>query len=118
MVFKSRQELRSSIESILIENKTIFDIYGPNLDNSINPESETADIWKLKVKSRILPNSRKLLALLDANKYLLTESERITVEEFRQHVDDLTARHINVMKTGGGMRFPIKMNGISNTEGE
>lgn len=46
------------------------------------------------MKEIILPNNRQILAIVDTNRKLLTDNERKVVEEFRQHVDDLEAKHL------------------------
>lgn len=112
----SREEARALIEPVLLENRTIFVNYGPIRDERFNPESELPELWRRKVKAIILPNNRKLLAILDANRELLDHSERETLEMFRQHVDDLEARHL-----GDGhhaMMFPEGMNAILGLENE
>jgi hypothetical protein len=114
--YDSRATLRSVVEPILTTNKAIFDQYGPHLEYSENPESDEAHAWRRKVIMSILPNNRRLLALLDANRILLNNVEKGIVEEFRQHIDDLTARHFETKLAGGGKRFPRGMSSIA--EGE
>lgn len=58
--------------------------------------------------TRILPNNKRVLALLDANRTLLQGDERNTLELFRQHVDDLEAFHIENLKNDAA-RFPSAM---------
>lgn len=55
--------------------------------------------------TRILPNSRRMLAILDANRHLLGGDEKGTLEQFRQHIDDLEAFHIEENKEDSS-RFP------------
>ncbi len=107
--YTRRGLLRNAIDPLLTENKTIFDSYGPHLDYRFDPESEHAGVWQRKVLSRILPNNRKILAMLDANRNLLTRLEQDTLEEFRQHLDDLQNRHIGSPAVGGGLRYPDGM---------
>ena len=72
---ENRGEAKALIEPILSENNTIFRLYGPLTDERYNPESELPKQWVRKIKSKILPNNRKLLAILGANKSLLNGSE-------------------------------------------
>jgi hypothetical protein len=109
--FNSRIETRKAILPLLNENKTIFDIYGPLTDERYNPESEMPKTWLSKIHSNILPNNRKLLNILDKNYSLLTESEMIIVEQFRQHVLDFESRHLNNEELNG-VQFPSKMNNL------
>jgi hypothetical protein len=106
--FGKRSEARAAIEGLLRENRQVFQDYGPHIEDAKNPESGAAERWKRKVLEKIIPNSTKLLAQLDANKHLLTGSELDTLEKFRQHVDDLQARHIQGYQEGAS-RFPAEM---------
>ena len=109
--YSGRIFARAAIEPSLRENHTIFDQYGPHVAAALNPESGAHDLWRRKMLGRILPNNRLVLALLDANPHLLREREMATVEAFRQHVDDLEARHFEGHNEDG-MRFPAEMAGI------
>jgi hypothetical protein len=68
------------------------------------------------MKTRIFPNNRRILALLDMNRDLMSEAERLTVEEFRQHVDDLALRHFTEFAPADQRRFPPGMNKIMREE--
>lgn len=100
-----REEAREAVEPLLLENHTIFKNYGPHIPDAINPESGAAERWKRKMLTRILPNSRRMLAILDTNRHLLKPSERSCLEEFRQHIDDLEAFHIEGRQEDA-TRFP------------
>jgi|SRR5258708_5769658 hypothetical protein len=110
--YGSRQTARAAIEPALAENRMIFDDYGPENDYRLNPESELAIAWQRKVRSRVLPNNRKILAVLDANRRHLRGSEVKTLEQFRQHIDDMEARHLGEGVTAVGRRFPDGMRAI------
>lgn len=107
--YADRRLARGAIEPLLVENKTIFDSYGPNQDYLVNPESDMAVVWKRKVLSHILPNNYKLLAILDANRTHLTTTERKVLERFRQHVDDIEQRHVGGAPASVGTTFPEAM---------
>lgn len=92
--FDKRSDAYQIVESILAENYAIFKQYGPHIEAARNPESGSAEIWKRKMLARILPNSRRLLVILDTNRHLLHGGEKVTLEQFRQHIDDLEAFHI------------------------
>lgn len=97
------------IDGALAENRAVFEQFGPHNDYRWDPESETARVWQRKMRAIILPNNRKVLAHLDANRHHLQPHELATLEAFRAHVDDLEAKHI-----GGAIdvasRFPSGMN--------
>ena len=109
--YPTREAARLGLEPLLEHNRAVFDAFGPHNDYSDNPESEQADVWKRKMLSMILPNNRQALRLLDVNRKHLSTSERQVLELFRQHVDDLEAKHIG--HTGDvASRFPAGMESI------
>lgn len=104
--FDSRLTARQAIEPLLAENHTIFTQYGPHIEAAFNPESGAAEQWKRKMLTRILPNNRKMLAILDANRDHLGANEKATLEQFRQHINDLEAFHVEGSREDAS-RFPI-----------
>lgn len=106
--YRDRAEARNAIEPLLRQNRHVFEQLGPNNDYRYNPESELASVWQRKMLSVILPNNRKILAIADANSRHLSADEYGAVEAFRQHVDDLEAKHV----AGGNdpaSRFPTAL---------
>jgi hypothetical protein len=103
--FNNRAAARQAVEPLLAENHRIFDQYGPHIEAARNPESGAAEQWKRKMLTRILPNNRRMLAIVDANRNLLRDEEKGTLEQFRQHTDDLEAFHIEGLKQDAS-RFP------------
>ncbi len=110
--YPDRASARRAIEPALTENRAVFDQYGPNNDYRQDPESELAKVWQRKVRAIILPNNRKVLAILDANRRHLSEPEAKTFEVFRQHIDDLEAKHLGEGKGDVASRFPAVMKDI------
>lgn len=108
---ETRGQARQAIDPLLHENKQIFLDYGPHIEEAKNPESGAAERWNRKVLNKIIPNNRRVLAQLDANIGLLSETERTILEKFRQHIDDLEARHIGGNRDGAS-RFPEAMASI------
>ncbi len=104
--YSTRVEARKAILPALDENKSIFDRYNPDRDYRHNPESEIADVWKRKALSTIIPNNRKILAIFDANRVLLSKNEVLVCEEFRQHIEELEQRHLNMQTAAVASRFP------------
>lgn len=109
--FDSRLAARQVVEPLLAQNRAIFQQYGPHIEAAHNPESGAAEQWKRKMLTRILPNSRRMLAVLDANRHFLSDKERATLERFRQHIDDLEAFHIEDNKQDAS-RFPAELQAI------
>jgi hypothetical protein len=109
--FDDRSVARQVVEPVLEENHAIFKLYGPHIESARNPESGAAEQWKRKMLTRILPNSRRMLAILDANRHLLDGDEKATLEQFRQHIDDLEAFHIEGNREDAA-RFPSELSKI------
>jgi hypothetical protein len=108
--YPARAQARAVIEPLLVENRAIFDLYGPhNEDSQFNPESDLPPHWKRKLLAKVIPNNRRLLRIVDANRVHLTHEERQTFELFRQHVDDLEARHLGEPRLSSGIQFPPAM---------
>jgi len=109
--FDNRVSAREAVEPLLDQNLAIFQQYGPHIEAARNPESGAAEQWKGKVLTRILPNNRRLLSILDANRHLLLDSENMTVELFRQHIDDVEVFHIEECMQDAS-RFPEELSKI------
>lgn len=108
--FSSRAEVSDAIKPLMDENNAIFQEYRPDLDYREDPESEMAAVWQSRMRERIIPNNRRVLAILDANRDHMLETEVPTVELFRQHIYDLEARHLTDVVVGAQRRFPEQMN--------
>jgi hypothetical protein len=110
VTLSSRDEVRAAITPLLTANKVTFEIYGPASEAQFDLESEMPTVWRRKVLGSIVPNNKRVLAILDKNRGLMTGREASTLEAFRQHTDDLVARHVG--DADGGLRFPEEMNNM------
>lgn len=115
--FSTRHEARIWLTPILNENKAIFDLYGPNSDESFNPESSLPQLWQRKILKTLLPNNRRILSMVEANRHLLTVGESRIFEIYRQHVDDFEAKHIGLSDVSG-MLFPSEFIGVFSDDNE
>lgn len=79
MEYPGRDSARKAIEPTLTANRFVFDQYGPNNDYRQDPENELANVWQRKMRAIILPNNRKVLAILDANRRHLSQPEAETL---------------------------------------
>ena len=73
--YSSRRAAREAIEPLLSDSLSILTEYGPNNKYRYDPESELAAVWQRKVLSHIIPNNRKLLAILENNRCHFLEHE-------------------------------------------
>tara|TARA_R110000765_G_scaffold310918_7_gene404134 strand:+ start:39 stop:629 length:591 start_codon:yes stop_codon:yes gene_type:complete len=111
--YETRNEVRETLDRRLKENKLIWTKFAP-VDGSefeFNPESEKAELWKLRMKSVILPNHFQIQSLIEVNLHLASKTEQETFAEFKEHVRGLTDRHINGV-SGQAIRFPRQMENI------
>ena len=109
--YTTRDEVRNAIAPLLRANRHIHANFGPDNDYRLNPESEEASHWKRKVVGQVIPNSLSIIKILDINKDHLNSNEKDTVESFRQHIDDISARHLEGVESITS-RFPPEMNNI------
>jgi hypothetical protein len=82
------------------------------LDYRGDPESEMARPWQRRTRERIIPNHRRILAIVDANRPHMVDHEAGTVEFFRQDLDDLESRHFTDEVVGQQRRCPAEMSQI------
>lgn len=109
--FEFRNEVRKVVVPLFRENHKIFEKYGPMTEERFNPESSMPTKWRAKIRTRIIPNNRKILAACDVNSHLLNAEEKDVVEDFRQHVLDFEAKHVDGQETIG-VQFPKKMDTV------
>lgn len=110
--FQSREELRSEVRKLLLENAEIHKEIGPDNDYRHNPEAAEADAWQKRVVSTIIPNSNAMIRHLEANEELLNESELAVLAQFKMHVRGLTMKHISGMDIVN-IRFPAQFADIA-----
>jgi len=83
--FESREDVKKYLRPKLAENKTIFDKYGPHSENAINEQMATELMWEKLAIQKILPNNRKIEAVVDQNQDLLEANEFRLFIEFKLH---------------------------------
>ncbi len=101
--FASRIEARAEIQRLLDSNAVIHSKYGPAGDPYRHGDPA---LWKRHARSTIVPNNRRILQLLDANRHLLTPEEMRTLATYRLHVEQFENRHLFDDFTTGTERFP------------
>lgn len=105
---KTREDVLTLIEPLMSASAACLQVYGPGSEARFDPESDGPEIWRRKMLGVIIPNNKKILAVLDKNRTHMVPKERATLEGFRQHTEDLIARHLEGV-TGGRM-YPREMN--------
>ena len=83
--FETREEARKYLFPFFVENKAIFDRYGPYSENAANKQMETEREWERLCLQKLLPNNRKIEAVVAQNINLLTEDELKLFTQFKIH---------------------------------
>jgi HNH endonuclease len=110
----TRDVARAKVEPLFAANYATWKQYGPDSDERFNPESDSANIWKRKIRAVILVNNRSILRIADANRKFLDLGEKELLETFRQHVEDMEAKHLGGVPEAG-RPFPSAIAGIFST---
>lgn len=108
----TRQSLKDSIVPYFVENKEIFAVYGPMTAERYNPESELPALWRSKIQEFILPNNKKIVALVERDMHLLEAWELEVFMRYKQHVNDFSAKHTGGANLASGLAFPSEIRKI------
>ena len=110
-VVETREAARAKVEPMFAANYAAWKQYGPDSNERFNPESDSPRIWGRKIRAVILVNNRSILRIVDANRKLLVRGEMELLETFRQHVEDMEAKHLEGVLEAG-LPFPSAITGI------
>jgi len=108
--FDSPEGLRDELQAILLENRMIWESYGPESEAAATLSPNAASAWRREAVRTIIPNNSRLVRLLDENKRLLNRDDRDTVARFRVHARALEDRHLGGITNSTAPRFPHQMN--------
>jgi hypothetical protein len=109
--FKGFNLLKNEVSLLLHRNKAIYDEYGPCSNSATKLLSDAARTWRRMVLSEIIPNNRRLLALLDGNRHLVKRHVLI-IEQLRLHVFAFEFNHISGDKDSSAPLFPSQINKV------
>lgn len=104
-VFKNRKEARSAINRMIVQNKVIFEQYGPYSLN-YNPLSDVVYEWNRKCVEILIPNNKKIINILDRNNKLLNDEEYLLLEKFREHSIEFEYNKISGNKNPHAPTYP------------
>ncbi len=111
-IFQHREEARNALVPLLEENKTIFDMYGPYSNNAKRNQYDTELIWNRLTIQRILPNNRKIEAILEKNVHLMTNNEKKTFNLFKLHREGFEFNKISGDVNSMVPTFPDELNSM------
>jgi len=110
--FRNRASLSKKVHDLLLRNRQIFETYGPHSRSKDKLIADEADLWRVYVKTDVIPNNRRITELLGANLHLLKPSEKAILGKFNLHREGLELNHLSANKTASVPLFPRKMNTI------
>ncbi|WP_312609069.1 HNH endonuclease [Agrobacterium pusense] len=111
--YDERGQVRDAVTAAMSENKAVWKEFAP-VDGEafeFDPESETAKTWSQRMRSVILPNHFRILAIIKTNLRHATDSEKETFARYQEHVRGLSERHVCDV-AGSGIQYPEEMDGI------
>jgi hypothetical protein len=112
MRMDDRAALNAEISHLLEQNRAIHEAYGPESPAAEDPISDAATTWRRELRRVILPNNRRVIELIRANRHLLDDRERDVAARFQVHADALSYNHQSGDKDPSAPRFPSEMNEI------
>lgn len=112
-IYASRKEAHAHVERLLVDNRTVFENYGPEPGNF---SQARATQWARHVRGTVIPNNSELVRVLEANRDLLSNTEVRVLAESSLHAKELAARHILDDWSAGTSQFPVGMTEILGDE--
>jgi hypothetical protein len=106
--YDDRRDLNRAVSLLLDENHGIWRNLGPEGPSGNDPLGEGAENWRERVVSVIIPNNRRILELVDANRDLLSREEIEAVEDFRVHAAALDLNYNSGRWRAEAPRFPAQ----------
>lgn len=83
--FDSREDARKYVRPLLMENKAVYDEFGPFSENAVNDPMATELEWERQSIQKIIPNNRKIESAITQCLDLLTDEEERLFVQFKLH---------------------------------
>ncbi|MCY1032172.1 HNH endonuclease [Corallococcus sp. BB11-1] len=106
---KTRVALNQELAPLFRQNRSIFEVYGPTSERADLLVTDMAGMWKQQVLHRIIPNNRKISALLRQNRHLLKKPELDAVDKFFLHQEGFEFNHLSGGKNKDVPLFPREL---------
>lgn len=114
--YDTRELLGKEIAKLQLNNKIVFDTYGPYSRQAELNILETEKMWEQKSIGTIIPNNRKINAIIERNYELLTSGEKYLFEEWKQHKESFEFNKLSGDRTSALVIYPIAFNKFLNNE--
>lgn len=106
--FAEKRELCKHLATMLAENKSIWSTFGPESQVAeSNPVSSAAMIWALRKLDTIIPNNRKLIAMLKRHAFLFSVRENVICTKFVTHAEAFELSAYERQDSNAVPRFPV-----------
>lgn len=102
----TKVQLLALIKPILVENKLVFDTYGPSTDRQGTTISDHKALWDRFSVEVIVPNNRKILQILTINEPLFTTQELQGVYQFKMHKESFEIAKVTNVRNASTTMFP------------
>ena len=104
--FNTRAEVQKYLRPLFAENKYIFDTFGPFSENADSNQMATEIEWKRQSIEKIIPNNRKIEAVISQNEELLEGSEYDLYIQFKSHREGFEFNKLSGDVSSVVPRFP------------
>lgn len=112
--YESRKILSEEIRKLILQNKSIFDEYGPHSEHSKEAISDASNMWHIKSIETIIPNNKRILEITKKNIQYFNEEEKSVIEKFAIHIEGFEYNKLSNDKISTVPKYPIKINKIFN----
>ena len=110
-VFDNKRHMAIEILKLLVENKSIWQYYGPESEESINnPISNLNEIWEIKKIDTIIPNNNKIIYIIHAHKHFFDANDYIYCTQFIAHAEGF--ENCCHKRTEGIPKFPLNFHKV------
>jgi hypothetical protein len=109
---ESREELRAKVRSLIRENRSWWQQYGPDSPAAEHPLSEASETWLSGARRVLIPNNWQIVRLIERNAEYLSEDDLEVAARFKLHADAFAARHLGGEIDPYAPRFPREMDEI------
>lgn len=110
--FETREKARKYLFPIFVENKAIFDQYGPFSENAAKDQMATELEWERLCLQKLIPNNRKIEAAVAQNINLLNEDEFSLFTQFKLHREGFEYNKLSGDVNATVPTFPIGFDNI------
>lgn len=90
--FDTSATLKRFVSRLLVENRMLWEQLGPRSEAALSdPGSNLHLVWQLRKLDTIVPNNRKIINAIEANKALLNDAEFAAFLAFKTHAQAFEA---------------------------